>query len=104
MCVMPSPFVRSWIRNENPGFRGPFGIPPPNGWKSRATILRQRIRPAEAVPAYRAQPIIGELRHDVVVPQHDTVQRPRGRYQLGTALGKNYAVDQGINCRILMPI
>src|SRR5262245_18159536 len=32
-----------------PGLGGPFGIPPPDGWKCRATILGQRIGPAEAV-------------------------------------------------------
>src|SRR5215510_12605574 len=84
-----------------PGLGGPFGIPPPDGWKCRATILGQRIGPAEAVPARRPYLVVGKLRHNVVVPQQDTVERPRGRHQLGAALGVDHALDQGIDRGIL---
>src|SRR5713226_8194904 len=84
-----------------PCFGGPFGIPPPDGWKCRATVLGQQIGPAEAVPACRPQLVMGKLRHHVVVPQQDTVERPGGRYQLATALGENHALDQGIDRGIL---
>jgi len=52
---------------------------------------------AEAVPPCCAQPVVGKLRYDVVVPQQDTVERPGGRYQLATALGENHTLDQRID-------
>src|SRR5262245_10513957 len=86
---------------ENPYLGDPFGIPPPDGWKGRATVLGQRTGPAEAVPARRAHPVIGKLRYDVVVPQQDTIERPGGRHQFVTALGEDHALDQGIDYGIL---
>jgi hypothetical protein len=38
--------VRPLRHHENARFGSPFGIPPPDGWKRRATILGQ-IGPAE---------------------------------------------------------
>ena len=86
---------------KNCYFGGPFGVPPPDGWKGRATILGERSGPAEAVPARRAHLVIGKLRYHVVVPQQDAVERPGGRHKLATALGENHALDQGIDRRIL---
>ena len=44
---------------------------------------------------------MGKLRHHVVVPQQDTVERPGGRHQLATAFSENHALDQGIDREIL---
>ena len=93
----------SRIREENPCFRGPFGIPPPDGWKCRATVLGQRVGSAVAVPACRAQLVIGKLRYDVVVPQQDTVERPGGCHQFAAALGKNHALVRASTAGFLMP-
>src|SRR5262245_45312695 len=90
-CWLPR-LVRSEMDRccSGPFFGGLFAIPPPDGGKCRATILGQWIVPTEAVPTRRAQLVISEQRHDVVVPQQHAVERPGGRHQLAAALGENH--------------
>ena len=44
--------------------------------KPGAAIFRQRLGVAEAVPARVAREAVGELRHDVEIPQQHAVERP----------------------------
>src|SRR5262249_18848081 len=56
---------------------------------------------AEAVPARIARKSVGELRHHVEIPQQDPVHPPAGGDQLRAALGKDDAIDQGVDSRVL---
>src|SRR6185437_3508003 len=76
-------------------------VPPPDGRESRIAVFRQRLRPAEAVPARGAHLTVGPLRHDVIIPQQHAVERARRRHQFVAVLGEDDAVDQGVDRRIL---
>src|SRR6202022_978521 len=56
---------------------------------------------AEAVPAGVARKAIGELRHDVEIPQQHAVERLGGRHQASTILCEYDFFDQRINRGIL---
>ncbi len=76
-------------------------VPPPDRRECRRAVFRQRIGPAETVPARGALLVVGELRHDVVVPQQHAVERPGGGDELGAILGEDDPLDQRIDRRIL---
>ena len=69
--------------------------------KPAAAVFRQRIGPAEAIPARGAALVVGELRHDVVVPQQHAVERLGRGDELGAILGEDHPLDQRIDRRIL---
>ena len=68
LAVIQLASIRPWLRIDAPtpalvltlDFGGLLGIPPPDSRKCRAAVVGQRIRLAEAVPARRTQPVIGE--------------------------------------------
>ena len=54
----------------------------------------------ETIPARGAGFEIGPLRHDVVVPQQDAVERFGGGFEIGAVLGENDLIDHRIDRRI----
>src|SRR5262249_6573592 len=64
-------------------------------------VFRHLIGPAETIPARGARLAVGPLRHDVVVPQQHTVERPRGGDELAAILGEDHAVDQRVDGWVL---
>ena len=82
-------------------FRRFFRVPPPQRRERRHAKFRQRILPAEAVPARGAHFAVAPLRHDVVIPQQDAVERLRGGGQFLRRLGGDDLFDHRIDRRIL---
>src|ERR1700761_7359913 len=80
---------------------GFLGVPPPYRRERRPAVFRHRIRTAEAVPARGPHFVVGPLRHDVMVPQQDAVERPGGGFEVGAVLGVNDVLDHGVDGRIL---
>ncbi len=56
---------------------------------------------AEAVPARGAHFAVSPLRHDVMVPQQDTIERVDGGFEIGAVLGEDHLLDHGVNGWIL---
>src|SRR5262249_18519001 len=78
-----------------------FDVVPPEIREARYAIFRQGIRAAEAIPARGALESRGELRNDVAVPEQHAVQRLAAGNQICAILGKDDAIDQGIDGRVL---
>src|SRR5579871_4991607 len=76
-------------------------IPPPQRGETGDAVFGQRIGMTEAIPASGAVKAEGELGDDVTIPEHHPIQRLAARNQLGAVFGKDDAVDQGIDSRVL---
>ena len=78
-----------------------FSVVPPQRRKPGEAIFRQRLGMAEAIPAGIAREAVGELRHDVEIPQQHAVERLGRGDQLVPVLGEDDLLDQGIDRGIL---
>src|SRR5262245_16919096 len=82
---------------SRPGLGGALGVPPPHRGKGGEPVFRQRIRPAEAIPAGRTHLAVSPLGNDVEVPQQHAVERLGGGDQLVAVLGVDDAIDQRVD-------
>ena len=65
--------------------------------KSRKAIDRHVIRPSKAVPPGGADFVVGPLRHDEVMPQQDTIERPRRGHKFVAVGGEDDMIDQCVD-------
>src|SRR5262245_56346379 len=55
----------------------------------------------KTVPARGAHFAVGPLRHDIVVPQQDAIERVGGGFKIGAVLGEDDLVDHSVDRWVL---
>src|SRR6516225_7872793 len=80
-----------------------FLIPPPQHGKRRQAVCRHPAGTPEPVPTCRAQRAEIPLRHDVVVPEQNAIERLGSGHEILSAWGEDDVLYESIYGRVLDP-